>query len=365
MSHIDNKRKVNTATEENVDHKKSKVEQFQDVKSEIGRPLTQQGAMNFDGMEFFQKLICTKAMNIRTRDEIIFSANKSDKLHFVFKGLCERRFLSVPVFQKTDKKKWYGFVDLSDIVHYVTTNFGTEKFSMEKDFWKLTSEEEKFKALTVKDVISSPFTKANKYNPITQNYSLYSAFEIFARDPNVHRIPILDNMHNRHLLSILTQSQLIKYVYDNLPLLGLKKDLLVKNFQGVNRDVITVKDDVLAIDAFKILDQKGISGLGILNQKGQLIDTLSVRDLKGMAFDGSLFWKLYKPVGQFLEYIKNDQTTLRPRNAVWALETDTFETVLTKIYTNQIHRIFIVDNFESKKPIAVIALYDLLNQLFP
>ncbi|KAM9953031.1 hypothetical protein ACTFIR_008089 [Dictyostelium discoideum] len=359
---MESKRKANLATE-NDSKKQQKLTEVSDVKT---MDSTSNSSIPFDGSQLLLKLVNSRAMSIKTRDEVIFSCERNDNLTKVFKGLTERGFLSVPVFQQTDKKRWYGFIDLLDIVRYVTHHFGSEKMSIEQDFWKLSEEEEKFKTLTVNDVMRYPHTKDNRFSPITQNYSLFSAFEIFARDPNVHRIPILDNMANRHLVSILTQSQLVKYVYDNMSLLGNKKDLIVKNMSGIQMGgVVTVKSSILAIEAFKILEEKDINGVAVLNDKGELIDTLSVRDLKAIATDGSFFWKLYKPVEEFLGFIKNDQITVRPRNPVFCMDGDTFEAVLTKIYTNSIHRLFIVDSMETMKPIGVISLSDLLLQLFP
>eukprot|EP01133_Synstelium_polycarpum_P007895 gene7895-9269_t len=304
-------------------------------------------------------------MSIKTRSETIFSAQRDDNLCLVFKGLSEKKFLSVPVFTKgKDKKKWLSFIDMSDIVRHVCQHFGQEKMSPEHDFWKLAKEEDEFQKLCVDDVMKFP-TKENRYHPITADYSLFSVVESMARDPHAHHIPILDNMLDRHLVSIITQSQLVKFVYDNLSLLGSRKDLLIKNMHGLTSEVITVPSTMLAIDAFKLMDEKNISGLGVVNESGQLIDTLSTRDLKGMATDGSLFWKLYRPVSGFLDYIKRDPSTIRPRHTLFCIKDDTFESVLTKIYTNQVHRIFIVDHTDSRKPIGVISLGDLLRQLLP
>eukprot|EP01132_Coremiostelium_polycephalum_P005868 gene5868-7300_t len=361
----ENKRKGHVATE-STSKKATKVSEKDDASLKSKTVLEPQSIpISNDGNALLLKLAHTKAMSIKTRDEIIFSAQRDDNLALVFKGLSERRFLSVPVFTQTDRKRWFGFIDLSDIVRYVCSHFEKEKMSTQQDFWKLSQESESFKKLRVDDVMTYPHTRENKFHPITQDYSLYTVFEIFARNPHIHRIPILDDMNNRHLVSILTQSQLIKFVYENIDLLGSKKDLLVKNMVGINTNVLTVPSSTIAIDAFKLIEEKNVSGIGIVNGQGHLIDTLSVRDLKGMATDGSLFWKLYKPVSEFLDFIKNDPVTLRPRNTQFVLNTDTFESVLSKIYTNQIHRIFIIDSMDSKKPIGVISLGDLLLQLFP
>ncbi|EFA85165.1 cystathionine-beta-synthase domain-containing protein [Heterostelium album PN500] len=369
----DHKRKGDSATA--TEHKKTKKEQVHTKDAMINNDAMLQ---NNDGSQLLLKLIHTKAMSIKTRDEIIFSAQRDDNLCKVFKGLSDKRFMSVPVFLTTDllinlfvykqkdKKKWISFLGLFDIVKYVNEHFGKEKMSLEHDFWKMTNESEAFQKLKVNDVMSFP-TRENKFHPITQDYSLFSVVEIMARDPHAHHIAILDDMKNRHLVSILTQSQLIKFVYEHLSLLGAKKDLLIKNMRGLcsEADVVSVPMTMLTIDAFKVMEDHNVTGLAVLSESGQLVDTLSIRDLKGMATDGSLFWKLYRPVSEFLEFLKKDAKTLRPRHAIFCIKDETFESALTKIYTNQVHRIFVVDSSESRKPISVISLGDLLLQLLP
>ncbi|GAM23117.1 hypothetical protein SAMD00019534_062920, partial [Acytostelium subglobosum LB1] len=261
-------------------------------------------------------------------------------------------------------KRWISFIDLFDIVKYVNHHFGAEKMSPEQDFWKLVQESEQFQQLKVNDIMAFP-SKENKFHPITSEFSLFSVLEIMARDCHAHHIPILDNMRSRHLVSMLTQSQLIRFIYENISLLGTKKDLMIKNMKGLpdTSHVVTIQSTAMAIDAFKLMEEKNITGLAVVNESGNLIDTLSTKDLQGMATDGSLFWKLYRPVKQFLDYIKNDPKTVRPHHCVHVLRDETFETALTKIHTNQVHRIFVVDSNDSRRPIGVISMGDLLLQL--
>ncbi|EGG17276.1 cystathionine-beta-synthase domain-containing protein [Cavenderia fasciculata] len=360
----DNKRKSkgSTATEESVKKAKAVAETNVDFKA----PLVDTFQAPNDGNALLLKLIHTRVMSVKTREEIIYSAQRDDNLCLVFKGLATKRFLSVPVFTQGEKHKWLSFIDLSDIVSYVTQNFTEAKMkeSELKGFWHLADEEEAFKKLKVNDVMPFP-TKENKFHPITSDYSLFSVVEIMARDPHAHHIAVLDNMTDRKLLSILTNSQIINFIYSHINLLGSKKDLLIKDFRGLGSEVLTIQESSLAIDAFKLMHDKQVSGLAIVNAQGSLVDTISTRDLKGMATDGSLFWRLYKPVSDFIEYLKNDRTTLRPRNPVFCLEDETFESILTKLYTNQIHRIFVVDSVSSQKPIKVISIGDLLLQVLP
>jgi len=122
----------------------------------------------------------------------------------------KHNFLSVPVLQKT-KHKWFGFIDLADIVLYVVQvsrfslhlvsvdhkepfltvhqNFGEEKLSMEEDFWKLVEREEEFQQKTVNDLMRYPLSRRNPFHPVKVGYSLLYAIEALAKEHNLHRIP--------------------------------------------------------------------------------------------------------------------------------------------------------------------------------
>jgi hypothetical protein len=45
---------------------------------------------------------------------------------------------------------------------------------------------------------------------------------------------------------------------------------------------VEVGETNLALSAFKLMVQNNVSGLAVVNQAGQLTDTISVRDLRGM-----------------------------------------------------------------------------------
>jgi hypothetical protein len=54
----------------------------------------------------------------------------------VFRGMIRNNILSVPVLQKT-KRKWYGFIDMADIVSYVVELFGAARLQSSEDYWAL------------------------------------------------------------------------------------------------------------------------------------------------------------------------------------------------------------------------------------
>jgi len=277
----------------------------------------------------------------------------------VFKGLIHHNFLSVPVLQK--RGKYVGFLDLGDIVQYVVQHFGRTKLTKSEDFWKLVQEEEIFQKKTVDRVMMSPVSVRNPFHPVKRGYSLFSVFEILAREHNVHRVPIVDE--DRMLLSIVTESQAIKFLKKNLNLLGGIKDLPVGKMRGVTKEVISVSINDEAIVAFqKMIDHK-VYGVAVLDEKGMLIENISMRDLKAIAADCACFWRLYQTVRSFLERVKDENKSkkkVRPDHVITCEETDTLEMVINKLADNNIHRVYIV---EDKKPIGVVALRDVIFQI--
>lgn len=49
---------------------------------------------------------------------------------------------------------------------------------------------------------------------------------------------------------------------------------------GLCDGLLTVKDTQRAIDAFRIMAEKHVSGLAVVNNRGALVDVISARDLR-------------------------------------------------------------------------------------
>lgn len=83
--------------------------------------------------------------------------------------MIEHRFLSVPVLQKTEHK-YYGVLDLHDIVRHLVNHFekiGPSSTKMsEEAFWAEAKEAEAFGDVTVNDVMQYPLTRKNPFHPV-------------------------------------------------------------------------------------------------------------------------------------------------------------------------------------------------------
>lgn len=227
--------------------------------------------------QFLKLLLHTRASALPTNTPgVIFIANRTDKVSDVWKALVNHNFLSVPVLQKTGSK-YYGFLDLFDIVHFVVEKFGQQKLQNTEDFWALVAQEEDFQAKLVKDVMQYPVSRRNPFHPIEQSFSLLSAIELLAKVRGLHRVPVCDP--ERKLVGLVTQSQVVDFLKKNMGRIGPKVNKkvmeIVQSFKP-----ITVKEADTALDAFKLMNTEGVSGVAVVNEENKIVGTLSIRDLK-------------------------------------------------------------------------------------
>jgi len=318
-----------------------------------------------DVSAFTLLLANTKVESIWTRESRIFFAMRTDTVKDVFKGLIQHNFSSCPVLQKT-KNKWYGFLDVANIVKFIVQHFGENTLAENTNIMALLEETDNFKTLQVNDLMKNPLGILTPYHPIYVGYSLFSAYEVMARS-NLHRLAVVDG--NRSLVSVVTQSQLVELTYRNIALLGAKRSKLVKNMPYNLHEVYSVKPSDLALKAFSLMSEKNVSGVAVIGDDGLLVDQISLRDLKAMAPDGRLFWRLFKSVQEYLTNIKNSKTDpqadARPRQVITVTPEDTLETVLGLLVLNRIHRVYIVESNNNKKPLGLITLRDVMLEAIP
>jgi len=311
---------------------------------------------------FIRLLLNTKADFVRPPENRIFVAQRTDKVADVWKGLATHNFLSVPVLQKT-KSKYYGFVDIYDIVKFVVDFFGeTESLKNTDDWMKLVDSSEEFKKKTVNDIMRYPLNTRNPFYPIHTGYSLLHAVEILAREKGLHRIPVIDQ--ERKLITVITQTHLVDILYKNLDILGEKRNKPVGQMENYLEQVFTIHEEATAMDAFKMMVEKNVSGLAVIDNEGKLTSNISMKDLKAMSTDTRLFWRLYQTVHNFLLKVRKENNETggdRPRSVIVIKPLDTLETVIKKLNEYKIHRLFIVD--DHRKPVGVISLKDVLAEI--
>jgi len=212
--------------------------------------------------------------------------------------------------------------------------------------------------------MGSPRTRDNPFHPVTVGYSLFSAVEAMAREPHLHRIPVIDS--ERNLKSVLTQSQVVEFVYENLNLIGNLRDKKVGTMKNVYKDVKSIDEKTPAIKGFQMMTLFGFSGIAVLDDKGRVVDNLSLRDLKAIRLENQLIHRLFYPVQDFLRILEDERNAgvvpdNRPLIRKIVRAGDTLDYVIKLLVTYKIHRVYVVD--DDDKPLGVVSLRDVLLEL--
>ena len=201
-----------------------------------------------------------------------------------------------------------------------------------------------------------PNTVTNPFHPVTVGYSLYFALELLAREDNLERIPIITK--DRSLYNMLTISRVVQFFHDNKSILGNRLKKPISYIKSSTSGIISIKEKDTALTGFNLMNEKNISAIAVLNDKGELTGVISQTDLKVISHDGSLFYKLYLDAASFVKTINKEKQN---KSVVTITKEDTFERALDLLYENKIHRIFVIN--EANKPTGLISMKDLIRDL--
>jgi len=144
-------------------------------------------------------------------------------------------------------------------------------------------------------------------------------------------------------------------------MIGDKKNKPISAMNSIwSKKVISVGYKEKAIEAFRTMVTKGVSGVGVIDDHGVLVNSISIRDLKTIGSDARLFWRLYQTVNNFLAKEKKEFSD-KPRHPIYATPQDTLGDIIKSLATHEIHRLFVVDG--NHKPIGIISLRDVLLEI--
>lgn len=318
--------------------------------------------------DFFKVLCRLKsesfAVGGKPSETPIWICNRDDKVVDVLLGFIQRNILSVPVLQQKTGK-YYGFLDFMTIAKYIVEHFGEKHFQVERSFWDLVSEEKVFARRTVGDLITQYHDTATTpiYYPIKAGYSAMCVLETLAREKGLRRVPIINNENDQQLSNLVTQSQCVRWIASNIGLLGEKRNKLISSCPHFLKPVHAVTENTVAYEAFKEMVDRNISGLAIVDSDtNRLKGNVSIRDLKLIGADASLFWRLHQTMKNFIIKLRHEFETRhhRPVRVVYILKESTIGDVIQLLVHHDIHRVYIVDSHQHRKPIGLVSLRDIL-----
>jgi len=118
--------------------------------------------------------------------------------------------------------------------------------------------------------------------------------------------------------------------------------------------VITINESKQAIEAFKLMHEKNVSAIAVVNDEDALVGNISSSDLKTIGSDAKLLSNLFLPIPEFVKLLPGHDHTIAVTPSA------TFAEVVTKLDSARVHRVYVVD---ALRPIGVIATIEILSTI--
>jgi len=147
--------------------------------------------------------------------------------------------------------------------------------------------------------------------------------------------------------------------------MGAKSSKRIRDCHEMLKAVITVNNKDSVINAFDVMVERDITGVAVVDEQGRLIDHISVRDLKLIGVDSGMFWRLQQSVRTFTHQLYKDLVRKRKhiRRIVYVTPDAIIQDVITCFVKYAVHRVYVVDNHEQRRPIGVCSHHDVIRQV--
>jgi CBS domain-containing protein len=289
-----------------------------------------------------------------------------------FQLLVFNNVLALPVRDQSSRDNPYpGFFSMLDIVHHVVDTLGTLVFPEEdaSEFMSLLTEKEQFRGHKVRQIMGlskEPFVIVGEYETVDGVIRKMV-------DHKAHRALALSADKDKRLVNIITQSRLaecINELWDVDPGLSELGQKTISELDLGSKEVVWVSDSSRALDAFKLIKEKGISGVAVVCRDStsqehphpKLVGNISTHDLMCVKSSGKYLKLLYGTVSDYLQTLKY-MSPHTPRGLITCTPKDRLRDVLHEIVTNRVHRSYIVKSHEGNQLLGVISLTDILNRI--
>jgi len=332
--------------------------------------------------EFANRLTIADQLGSRSNKDLksemvsqILFFNKDETVKQALEELTYNRVVSAPVYDD-DLNKFIGFVDVLDLACYCADKFPPGLLSKEKEIQAQDME---------RQVMDQPVTclidksGRNKFMTLDKRDPIARVFATLSH-PDIHRVAIIDQSEPNKVLAIITQYEVARWLWQSRNVIGFPKDILLKPAKSAmcaGPDLVLIPQDKSLLDAFRLLKDRRVSGLGVTNQSNQLVGNVSASDVKVMAASAL---DLVRMLGMRLDRIIELKRTLMlsftervaPPRPITVTGDATLEDVLEKLVTNHIHRVWVTKapdevaagvEQQLNEPIGVISLTDIARLL--
>jgi CBS domain-containing protein len=266
-----------------------------------------------------------------------------------------------------DSPRVQGLVDITDIAAFL---LDLKKGHVSK-CEKLTFEgllSKKLEDVKTKEIINySGLNQAAILGVQTRLMDVFAALTI----PGVHRVPVMSLADERKISrssqgepsmvgKFVTQGQVLRFMATHIEAFGkvLERTIVAARVGEFKPKFVNL--NATAFQGFQTMIKEKVSGIAVIDDNYKVVGSLSTTDLRLVVLTKPSI-NLNVPISEFLEEVRKDPSYQKPPRAVTCSYTDTVHTVITKLNSNQVRRLFVVDDHELL--IGVVSLSGVLKYI--
>ncbi|KAI8888194.1 CBS-domain-containing protein [Backusella circina FSU 941] len=257
--------------------------------------------------------------------------------------MLKNRITSLPVFSHNDTEV-VSIVNLFDILLYLLGG-------------KKVIEKEKLRSQDPVELVLGLDTDRESYrvHKTDRKDKLIETLRAFAS--GIHRVLVVNFEAEQNKPWLLSQTDIIRHIVNHTDcvagLLDLQKP--VQDILPMDKRLITVKDTETALDVYRLMADKNVGGVPIINSNGDFVGDLCVEDLPSA--DLNTIDQLSLPCK---EYLAKRPTSCDP--PVTTPEAN-LKSIMDIMIKEDSHRVWVLEKNDSKKVIAVITMSDIIGLL--
>jgi len=245
---------------------------------------------------------------------------------------------------------------MRDLVSFVVFIADDQNSSVPNSLENILLHGVKLFKVPVDGVTCTYLSRRNTFKPIKESDSLWKVCEALAT-VGTHRVPVVNDQGE--VVNIVSQSTIITFLDKHISK-SLKEEFshTIEELHIGGAPVISVTNDTPAVKTFRLMDNKKISGVAVVDETGRLVGNTSGSDLKLFLKTPSMEL-LDMPIMNFLNKIR--QESLNERSPTISCSSkDSLRMIVGKLASTKIHRMFIANDSAGYKPEKVISISYIL-----
>lgn len=288
-----------------------------------------------------------------TNGNQLVTLSKEDTVSQALKTLSDARISSAPVLDEEGRAVY--ILTVADIVNHILRFVSEEELKTGK-ITGILQNREQLAQHKLRD-ISRDMAELDKPFSIFGKEPLFKVAQLMTQH-NAHRILTIDEQDKPRTL--ISQSHLVRLLSNITD--DKKLHQSVEELQLGTEGVISIHRNKTALEAFKLMAEKKVTGLAVVTNEGSLVGNISMSDIKAIGHNLESVDYLTSPISHFLEKVRQmDEPVGNKPQVIKCHVTSSLYSVLSLLGVYRVHRVLVVD--DNDKPIRVIATVDLLKLL--